>query len=97
MMDVLLTNFQAQNVAICQLCETQRNINWICSECEIFMCDKCRNKIHLNSELPRTTQLSFGQTAVVLSLSNIKCKFIEHRLVVASVYHVIHMFVHAVF
>lgn len=31
----------------CQFCETEKLIKWKCIDCELLICDKCRDKIHL--------------------------------------------------
>lgn len=36
----------AQSPSVCQLCETDKNIEWKCYECDILFCDGCRVKIH---------------------------------------------------
>jgi hypothetical protein len=32
----------------CKLCETEKKINWKCYECDLLMCDRCKEKIHPN-------------------------------------------------
>ncbi|CAC5378967.1 unnamed protein product [Mytilus coruscus] len=37
---------EAQISAVCQFCETSREINWRCLNCDLFLCRICNSKIH---------------------------------------------------
>lgn len=37
---------KAQIPLLCQLCNIQREMKWKCIECELLMCDNCKNKVH---------------------------------------------------
>ncbi|XP_071133176.1 E3 ubiquitin-protein ligase TRIM71-like [Mytilus edulis] len=37
---------RAQDIISCNLCELETKLEWRCVECDLIMCNKCRNKIH---------------------------------------------------
>lgn len=41
-----LSTGSAQAVLKCKLCETEPSIKWRCLDCDFFMCNRCKDKIH---------------------------------------------------
>ncbi|XP_071161633.1 uncharacterized protein [Mytilus edulis] len=37
---------KAQIPLPCELCEIETKIQWKCTDCDLLMCDKCKNKVH---------------------------------------------------
>ena len=37
---------KGQTALVCQLCENDPNIKWKCLDCELLMCQRCRDKVH---------------------------------------------------
>lgn len=73
---------KAQNFIVCQLCETENKIKWKCVECELLMCNKCKEKIHpkfKNAKDHRIIDIKDvgiqdGGSGDNLDFTNIKCK-----------------------
>ena len=64
----------------CKLCETETKINWKCYECDLLMCDRCKEKIHPNIRNARDHKVlnirEVGEHSTELDFSSIKCE--EH-------------------
>lgn len=64
----------------CKLCETETKINWKCYECDLLMCDRCKEKIHPNIRNAKDHQVlnikEVGTHPIELDFSSIKCE--EH-------------------
>lgn len=64
----------------CKLCETEKKINWKCYECDLLMCDRCKEKIHPNIRNARDHKVlntrEIGEHSTELDFSRIKCE--EH-------------------
>lgn len=70
----------AQDIVSCDLCESETNLNWRCLNCQLFMCNKCRDKIHPKIRNAKDhTVVDIKQTEVSggirnIDFTNIKCK-----------------------
>ena len=38
---------KAQTLKVCEFCETNTNIEWKCINCDLWMCDNCKKKLHI--------------------------------------------------
>ncbi|VDI48367.1 Hypothetical predicted protein, partial [Mytilus galloprovincialis] len=45
---------KAQSPLSCQLCENLNVIKWKCKDCELLMCDNCKERIHPKFRLSET-------------------------------------------
>ena len=72
---------KAQNVKICDLCETETNLKWRCIQCDTILCDKCKkihNKFQTNTQHQIVDlQIPFQDVEQKVILDNIKCD--EHQ------------------
>lgn len=71
---------KSQTPVNCQLCNTDKFIKWKCIECNLLMCNTCRDKIHpkfINATDHKIVDIKdIGQHNEELDFTNIKC--IEH-------------------
>lgn len=68
---------QGQALASCHLCENETKINWKCLDCDVLMCDKCKNKIHVKLKCAKDHKViaikEVGLHRKELDFSNLKC------------------------
>ncbi|XP_076113697.1 uncharacterized protein LOC143081958 [Mytilus galloprovincialis] len=64
----------------CQFCETEKLIKWKCFDCELLICDKCKDKIHLKIKGGQEHRIldieDIGDQPEELDFTNFKCQ--EH-------------------
>lgn len=64
----------------CQLCETEKLIKWKCFDCDLLICDKCKDKIHLKIKGVQEHRIldikDIGDQPEELDFTNLKCQ--EH-------------------
>lgn len=64
----------------CQFCETEKLIKWKCIDCELLICDKCKDKIHLKIKGGQEHRIldikEIGDQPEELDFTNLKCQ--EH-------------------
>lgn len=64
----------------CQFCETEKLIKWKCIDCELLICDKCKDKIHLKIKGGQEHRIldikDIGDQQEELDFTNLKCQ--EH-------------------
>ena len=72
---------KAQNVKICDLCETETNLKWRCIQCDTILCDKCKkihNKFQINTQHQIVDlKIPFQEVEQKVILDNIRCD--EHQ------------------
>lgn len=61
----------------CQFCETEKVIKWKCVDCELLICDKCKDKIHLKIKGGKDHKIldikEMGFQTEELNFVNLKC------------------------
>ncbi|XP_063433836.1 uncharacterized protein LOC134715530 [Mytilus trossulus] len=61
----------------CHLCDTEKNIRWKCIDCELLICDKCKDGRHLrikNAQEHKVISIKdIGLYSGELDFTNIKC------------------------
>ena len=72
---------KAQNVKICDFCETETNLKWRCIQCDTILCDKCKkihNKFQTNTQHQIVDlKIPFQEVEQKVILDNIRCD--EHQ------------------
>ena len=72
---------KAQNVKICDFCETETNLKWRCIQCDTILCDKCKtihNKFQTNTQHQIVDlKIPFQDVEQKVILDNIRCD--EHQ------------------
>ena len=72
---------KAQNVKICDFCETETNLKWRCIQCDTILCDKCKkihNKFQTNTQHQIVDiKIPFLEVEQKVILDNIRCD--EHQ------------------
>ncbi|XP_052093363.1 uncharacterized protein LOC127729589 [Mytilus californianus] len=62
----------------CSLCEEDSNIKWKCINCDMFMCDKCKEKIHVKFKFAKDHKVvsirEVGLHDKEIDFSNISCQ-----------------------
>ncbi|XP_063446888.1 probable E3 ubiquitin-protein ligase MID2 [Mytilus trossulus] len=62
----------------CQFCETEKVIKWKCIDCELLICDKCKDKIHLKIKGGKDHKIldikEIGSETEELCYANLKCQ-----------------------
>ncbi|XP_071168580.1 uncharacterized protein [Mytilus edulis] len=62
----------------CHLCDTEKNIKWKCIDCELLICDKCKDGRHLrikNAQEHKVISIKdIGLHSGELDFTNIKCQ-----------------------
>ncbi|XP_052087504.1 uncharacterized protein LOC127724561 [Mytilus californianus] len=62
----------------CSLCEEDTRITWKCLNCDMLMCDKCKEKIHVKFKFAKDHKVvsieELGLHEDEIDLSNINCK-----------------------
>lgn len=62
----------------CQFCETEKVIKWKCVDCELLICDKCKDKIHLKIKGGKDHKIldikEIGLETEELCFANLKCQ-----------------------
>lgn len=71
---------RGQAPATCNLCEEETKIKWKCVNCDMLMCTKCKDKIHVKFKFAKDHQIidikDVGDHLNTLDFSDLKC--IEH-------------------
>jgi hypothetical protein len=68
---------KAQTLKVCEFCETNTNIEWKCIDCDLWMCDNCKKKLHIKVKLASKHNVIARKdmgTQSKLKLKNIPCK-----------------------
>lgn len=68
---------KAQTLKVCEFCETNTNIEWKCIDCDLWMCDNCKKKLHIKVKLASKHNVIARKdmgTQNKLKLKNIPCK-----------------------
>ncbi|CAC5418590.1 unnamed protein product [Mytilus coruscus] len=73
---------KAQIPLPCELCETETKIQWKCIDCNLLLCDKCKNKVHSKIKKAKDHKiitikevgLQGDGSGQILNFSDISCK-----------------------
>ncbi|XP_071161635.1 uncharacterized protein [Mytilus edulis] len=73
---------KAQLLLACELCEIETKIQWKCIDCDLLLCDKCKNKVHSkikkakdhNIITIKEVGLQGDSSGQILDFSDIPCK-----------------------
>ena len=71
---------KAQTLKVCEFCETNTNIEGKCIDCDLWMCDNCKKKLHIKVKLASKHNVIARKdmgTQSKLKLMNIPCKIHE--------------------
>ncbi|XP_063436006.1 uncharacterized protein LOC134716917 [Mytilus trossulus] len=62
----------------CELCETDRTIKWKCLDCDLFLCNHCKEKVHFRVKTAKDHKLidikDIGLQQEELDFANIPCQ-----------------------